>query len=80
MYLFYIGCNLQTEHERYLAEIHYKSPVFVTNYPTNIKAFYMKRNDDGKTVRAFDLLVPKLVSNLHFHFYNMLFLLYSSNF
>ncbi|MCL1925389.1 MAG: asparagine--tRNA ligase [Defluviitaleaceae bacterium] len=52
------GSDLQTEHERYLAETVYKSPVFVTNYPKEIKAFYMRLNDDGKTVAAVDLLVP----------------------
>ena len=50
--------ELYTEHERYLAEKVYKGPVFVTDYPKDIKAFYMKLNDDGKTVRAVDLLVP----------------------
>lgn len=52
------GENLQTEHERYLAEEIFKKPVFVTDYPKEIKAFYMKQNSDGKTVRAMDLLVP----------------------
>ena len=52
------GCDLQTEHERYLTEQIYKKPVFVTNYPKDIKAFYMRMNDDGKTVAAMDLLVP----------------------
>ncbi|MBQ6734951.1 MAG: asparagine--tRNA ligase [Lachnospiraceae bacterium] len=52
------GCDLQTEHERYLTEEVYKRPVFVTDYPKDIKAFYMKLNDDGKTVAAADLLVP----------------------
>ena len=52
------GCDLQTEHERYLAEKIYKRPVFVTDYPKEIKAFYMRLNDDGKTVAAADLLVP----------------------
>ncbi len=52
------GDDLQTEHERYLTEKVYKKPVFVTNYPKDIKAFYMKQNDDGKTVAAMDLLVP----------------------
>ena len=52
------GCDLQTEHERYLTEQIYKRPVFVTDYPKEIKAFYMKLNDDGKTVAAADLLVP----------------------
>jgi len=52
------GCDLQTEHERYLTEEYYKKPVFVTNYPADIKSFYMKQNTDGKTVAATDLLVP----------------------
>ena len=52
------GIDLQTEHERYLAEKHFKKPVFVTDYPKDIKAFYMKLNKDGKTVRAVDLLAP----------------------
>ena len=52
------GCDLQTEHERYLTEQIYKRPVFVTDYPKEIKAFYMKLNDDGKTVAAADCLVP----------------------
>ncbi len=52
------GCDLQTEHERYLTEQVYKRPVFVTDYPAEIKAFYMRMNDDGKTVAAMDLLVP----------------------
>jgi asparaginyl-tRNA synthetase len=52
------GSDLQTEHERYLTEVIYKKPVFVTDYPKDIKAFYMKLNDDGKTVAAMDLLVP----------------------
>lgn len=52
------GCDLQTEHERYLTENVFKKPVFVTDYPKEIKAFYMRRNDDGKTVAAADLLVP----------------------
>ena len=52
------GCDLQTEHERYLTEQVYKRPVFVTDYPKDIKAFYMKLNDDGKTVAAVDCLVP----------------------
>ena len=52
------GVDLQTEHERYLTEEVYKKPVFVTNYPKEIKAFYMKQNDDNKTVAAMDLLVP----------------------
>lgn len=52
------GCDLQTEHERYLTEQIFKRPVFVTDYPKEIKAFYMKLNDDGKTVAAMDCLVP----------------------
>ena len=52
------GCDLQTEHERYLTEKIFGRPVFVTNYPKEIKAFYMRLNDDGKTVAAVDLLVP----------------------
>lgn len=57
-YPVYWGCDLQTEHERYLTEQVYKRPVFVTDYPKEIKAFYMRLNDDGKTVAAADLLVP----------------------
>ena len=52
------GCDLQTEHERYLTEHIFKKPVFVTDYPKDIKAFYMKLNPDGKTVAAMDVLVP----------------------
>lgn len=52
------GCDLQTEHERYLTENVFKKPVMVYNYPKEIKAFYMKLNDDGKTVRGVDVLVP----------------------
>ncbi|MBR0413666.1 MAG: asparagine--tRNA ligase [Clostridia bacterium] len=52
------GADLQTEHERYLTETVFKSPVFVTDYPKDIKAFYMRQNDDGKTVAAVDCLVP----------------------
>ena len=52
------GCDLQTEHERYITEQIYKKPVFVTDYPKDIKAFYMRVNDDGRTVAAADLLVP----------------------
>ena len=52
------GIDLQTEHERYLTEIHFKKPVFVIDYPKEIKAFYMRVNEDGKTVAAMDLLVP----------------------
>ena len=54
----YWGCDLQTEHERYLTEVIFKKPVFVTDYPKEIKAFYMKLNADGKTVAAMDCLVP----------------------
>ena len=57
-YKVFWGCDLQTEHERYLTEQVYKRPVFVTDYPKDIKAFYMKLNDDGKTVAAVDCLVP----------------------
>ena len=52
------GMDMQTEHERYLTEQIFKKPVFVTDYPKEIKAFYMRRNDDGKTVAAMDMLVP----------------------
>ena len=52
------GIDLQSEHERFLAEEYFQKPVFVTDYPTDIKAFYMKLNEDGKTVRAMDLLAP----------------------
>ncbi|MBU3105764.1 asparagine--tRNA ligase [Clostridium gasigenes] len=52
------GIDLQTEHERYLTEEHFKKPLFVTDYPKDIKAFYMRVNEDGKTVAAMDLLVP----------------------
>ncbi|MGB4426533.1 MAG: asparagine--tRNA ligase [Limnochordia bacterium] len=54
------GCDLQTEHERYLAEKVFKKPVFVTGYPKDIKSFYMRLNDDQKTVAAMDLLVPEV--------------------
>lgn len=54
------GCDLQTEHERYLSETICKKPVIVYDYPKDIKAFYMKQNDDGKTVRAMDVLVPHI--------------------
>lgn len=54
----YWGCDLQSEHERYITEEVYKKPVFLTDYPREIKAFYMRLNDDGKTVAAADLLVP----------------------
>jgi len=52
------GMDLQSEHERYLVEKHFKKPVIVTDYPADIKAFYMKQSDDGKTVAAMDVLVP----------------------
>ena len=52
------GCDLQSEHERYLVEEHFKRPVILINYPKEIKAFYMKQNDDGKTVRGMDVLFP----------------------
>jgi asparaginyl-tRNA synthetase len=52
------GIDLQSEHERYLVEKHFKKPVIVTGYPKEIKAFYMRQNDDGKTVAAMDILVP----------------------
>jgi len=52
------GIDLQTEHERFITEKIYKKPVFLTDYPKDIKAFYMRQNDDGKTVAAADLLVP----------------------
>jgi asparaginyl-tRNA synthetase len=54
------GVDLQAEHERYLTEVHFKKPVIIYNYPKDIKAFYMKQNDDQKTVAAMDLLVPKI--------------------
>ncbi len=54
------GTDLQSEHERYLVEEHFKRPVILTDYPKDIKAFYMKQNDDGKTVRAMDVLFPKI--------------------
>ena len=57
-YKVFWGCDLQTEHERYLTEQIFKRPVFVTDYPKEIKAFYMKLNEDGKTVAAMDCLVP----------------------
>lgn len=57
-YKVFWGADLQTEHERYLTEEVFKRPVFVTDYPKEIKAFYMKQNDDGKTVAAMDCLVP----------------------
>ncbi len=54
------GVDLQSEHERYLVEEHFKRPVILTDYPKEIKAFYMKQNEDGKTVRAMDVLFPKI--------------------
>lgn len=57
-YKVFWGCDLQTEHERYLTEKEFRRPVFVTDYPKEIKAFYMKLNEDGKTVAAMDCLVP----------------------
>ncbi|MEI7676482.1 MAG: asparagine--tRNA ligase [Bacteroidales bacterium] len=54
------GADLQSEHERYLVEKHFKKPVILIDYPKDIKAFYMKLNDDGKTVRAMDVLFPKI--------------------
>jgi len=54
------GLDLQSEHERYLVEKHFKKPVMLTNYPKVIKAFYMKQNEDGKTVRALDVLFPRI--------------------
>ena len=56
----YWGADLASEHERYLVEEHFKKPVILTDYPKEIKAFYMKLNDDGKTVRAMDVLFPKI--------------------
>lgn len=54
------GCDLQSEHERFLVEQHFHCPVILTDYPAEIKAFYMKQNEDGKTVRAMDVLFPKI--------------------
>jgi asparaginyl-tRNA synthetase len=54
------GVDLHAEHERYLVENHFKKPVILTDYPKEIKAFYMKLNEDGKTVRAMDVLFPKI--------------------
>ena len=54
------GVDLQSEHERYLVEQHFGKPVILTDYPKDIKAFYMKQNDDGKTVRGMDVLFPKI--------------------
>lgn len=59
-YPVYWGADLQSEHERYLVEKHFKKPVILTDYPKEIKAFYMKQNEDGKTVRAMDVLFPKI--------------------
>ena len=56
----YWGADLAAEHERYLVEEHFKRPVILTDYPKEIKSFYMKQNDDGKTVRAMDVLFPKI--------------------
>jgi asparaginyl-tRNA synthetase len=56
----YWGADLQSEHERFLVEEHFKKPVILTDYPRDIKAFYMKQNEDGKTVRAMDVLFPKI--------------------
>ena len=56
----YWGADLQSEHERYLVEEHFKKPVILTDYPKEIKSFYMKQNEDGKTVRAMDVLFPKI--------------------
>lgn len=56
----YWGVDLASEHERFLVEEHFKKPVILTDYPKEIKAFYMKLNDDGKTVRAMDVLFPKI--------------------
>ena len=59
-YPVYWGVDLQSEHERYLVEMHFKKPVILTGYPKEIKAFYMKQDDNGKTVRAMDVLFPKI--------------------
>ena len=59
-YPVYWGADLQSEHERYLVEQHFKCPVILTDYPKDIKSFYMKQNEDGKTVRAMDVLFPKI--------------------
>ena len=59
-YPVYWGCDLQSEHERYLTEKVYKKPVFLTDYPKEIKAFYMRQNDDRETVAAMDVLVPRI--------------------
>ena len=54
------GVDLQSEHERFLVEKHFRKPVILTDYPKDIKAFYMKQNEDGRTVRAMDVLFPKI--------------------
>jgi asparaginyl-tRNA synthetase len=54
------GSDLQSEHERWLTEVHVGRPVILTDYPKEIKAFYMRANEDGKTVRAMDVLVPRI--------------------
>ena len=54
----YWGCDLQSEHERFITEKVFKKPTFMTDYPKDIKSFYMRLNDDGKTVAAMDMLVP----------------------
>ncbi len=59
-YPVYWGADLSSEHERYLVEKHFKRPVILNDYPTEIKSFYMKQNDDNKTVRAMDVLFPKI--------------------
>ncbi len=59
-YPVYWGADLQSEHERYLVEEHFKCPVILTDYPKEIKSFYMKQNEDGKTVRAMDVLFPRI--------------------
>ena len=56
----YWGCDLASEHERYLVEEHFKKPVIMTDYPKDIKAFYMKLNEDGKTVQGTDVLFPQI--------------------
>jgi asparaginyl-tRNA synthetase len=56
----YWGADLQSEHERYLVEEHFKCPVILTDYPKEIKSFYMKQNEDGKTVRGMDVLFPRI--------------------
>jgi aspartyl/asparaginyl-tRNA synthetase len=58
-------CDLASEHERYIAEIVFKKPTIVYNYPKDIKAFYMRLNDDGKTCAAMDVLVPRVVRTRH---------------